>query len=755
MVPESLTDKTQTLLFGHDPALRIVACERVDGDGDTDEILFYTREAGGLHPYRAPFRPYLWVADKRLLAECDVPTETTELNGNAPLRYLVSTATSKALQATIAHLKKVTGRSPSAPDAPYFFLNDPVQQYLMQSGRTLFKGMTYDEVHRMQVDIETYSAPGYDFSNPDRDEDRIIAIAMADQSGWVEVLSGAEMDEKGLLNRFVALVRERDPDVIEGHNLFKFDLSYIATRAKRHRVSLKLGRDDSRMRISSGRFSAGERVIPYPKAEIFGRHIVDTFFMAQSYDVTHRSLAGFGLKEVAIHFGLAAEDRTYIEGSEIAREFEKNPGRVMDYARDDILETRALSEVLAPIYFAQAQLLPFSYQNVAVRGNSAKIDGLLLREYLRQKHSVPLPGERRDFEGGYTDIFFTGVAHNVHHCDVRSLYPSLMLSRGIAPDSDALGVFLALLDYLRTFRMEAKTALRNASDAERGHLDALQTAFKVLINSFYGYLGFGQARFNDFAAAARVAEEGRAILRHMIDWIRAHGGQPIEIDTDGIYFVPPDFKSEKEKLKFREALQESLPQGIEVEFDGEYPSMFSYKMKNYALLDEHGEVYLKGAALKSRGLEPFQRDFLREMVGLILNDCAGEISALKERYAKAILNGEWPVERLAKTETLQDAPTTYQEKIKGKSRGRNAAYELALRSNRKYKAGDQIAYYVTGTRKTVAVHEAAKPVSEWDAAQRDENVSYYLAKLDALASKFDDVLAEARPDTLSSQKELW
>ncbi len=192
-----------------------------------------------------------------------------------------------------------------------------------------------------------------------------------------------------------------------------------------------------------------------------------------------------------------------------------------------------------------------------------------------------------------------------------------------------------------------------------------------------------------------------------------------------------------------------------MEFDGEYPSMFSYKMKNYALLDERGEVLLKGAALKSRGLEPFQRVFLREMIELILKDRAADIPQLKERYAKEIMEGKWPIERFAKTETLQDAPTTYQEKIKGKSRGRNAAYELALRSDREYQAGDQIAYYVTGARKSVAVHEAAKRVSEWDPSDRDENVPYYLAKLDALASKFDDVLADPPGDAVSSQKELW
>jgi DNA polymerase, archaea type len=265
----------------------------------------------------------------------------------------------------------------------------------------------------------------------------------------------------------------------------------------------------------------------------------------------------------------------------------------------------------------------------------------------------------------------------------------------------------------------------------------MQSAFKILINSFYGYLGFSQARFSDFALAERVTAEGRALLKQMIEWIRAHGGRPIEIDTDGIYFNPPEFKKPADLDRFRAEFQESLPEGIDVEFDGEYRAMFSYKMKNYALLDEHGEITIKGAALKSRGLEPFQRLFLEEWLRLTLEERTADIPGLVAKYRNAIERREWPIRMLAKTETLQESPATYAAKIGGKARGRNAAYELAIRSGRDYQAGDQVSYYVTGDRKSVAVHSSAKLVAEWDPARRDENVPYYLAKLDALCVKFD------------------
>ena len=43
---------------------------------------------------------------------------------------------------------------------------------------------------------------------------------------------------------------------------------------------------------------------------------------------------------------------------------------------------------------------------------------------------------------------------------------------------------------------------------------------------------------------------------------------------------------------------------------------------------------------------------------------------------------------------------------------------------------------MTGTKKSVPVHSHAKRVGDWNPEQRDENVAYYVEKLDALYEKF-------------------
>src|SRR5213079_672275 len=251
---------------------------------------------------------------------------------------------------------------------------------------------------------------------------------------------------------------------------------------------------------------------------------------------------------------------------------------------------------------------------------------LFLREYFRQRHSIPELPMVRSFEGGYTDIFFTGVAREVWHCDITSLYPSVILQFDCFPATDQLQIFRHLLTDLHAFRLEAKAKMRAEKDAaKQHHLQALHNTFKILLNSFYGYLGFAQGHFADFDAAARVTQIGRDLLKQMIDWLGAQGAKVIEVDTDGIYFVPPSSveagvspavkgkaagtaaTTEIEIDKLRESLAKELPEGIEIEFDEQFDAMFSYKAKNYALLTKDGDVIMKGGALKSRGLEKFQR----------------------------------------------------------------------------------------------------------------------------------------------------
>ena len=716
-----------TLLFGVDPMPRIVAIEL----GETGTVKVYRREEDGSTVADVePFHPFVW-CDSDVV---DLGIETEKLEGDLKYGWLITVDSWKELIALRNGLKKA-GRD-------FFAFNDPVQHYLTATGRTLFKELPFEELKRMQLEVLSLEAgitdPGYN--------DHIMGIALSDNAGWEELIvvdpKNAEESEHAALKRLTALIKERDPDVIEGHNLFRFDLLYLVSRAKKAKTKLDWGRSGGFLRSRPSRLQIAEKTIDYPKFAIDGRHFVDTFLLAQFYDVGMRSLAGFERTDVARHFDLCdSEEISALTGKELQRAYMDNDERFRQRAFCGVRETRALSDLLSQSYFIQAQIFPYNYQDVIVRGNATRINALFLREYFRQRHSIPEMPMARAFEGGYTDVFFTGVAHGVWHCDIASLYPSIMLQFDCFPATDQLQIFRHLLTDLRTFRLEAKSNMRAEKDAAKQHyLQALQNTFKILLNSFYGYLGFAQGHFADFDAAARVTQIGRDLLKKMIDWLNAQGAKVIEVDTDGIYFVPPD-KIDIDELQT--GLAKELPAGIDIEFDEQFDAMFSYKAKNYALLTKDGGVIIKGGALKSRGLEKFQRVFLEETIKLIMEGKAESIADLRDQFERKIRNREWKIDMLMKTDTLQDSLDKYRAKIAGSARNRAAAYELALASGRNYKPGDQISYYIKATPKKVPAYEAAKLASEFDTENRDENVDYYVAKLDELVKKFGGLAAAA------------
>src|SRR6478609_4312348 len=518
------------LLFGADKTSRIVAIEL----GETGTVHVYRREKKGSTTVDVePFHPFVWT-DGDIT---DLGLENAQkLAGDLRYNWLVTVDSWKELIALRNGLKKA-GRN-------FFGLSDPVQHYLSATGRTLFKQLPFEELKRMQLEV---LSPTGENDLAEASQNPIASIALSDNSGWEQLIVvdpvKREESELDALKQLTAIIKERDPDVIEGHNLFRFDLPYLVARARKVKVKLDWGRSGGFLRSRPSRLQIAEKTIDYPKFQIDGRHFVDTFLLAQFYDVGMRTLTGFERVDVAQHFGFCdSAELSALAGKELQRAYIKNDDRFRQRALCAVRETRAVAELLSPSYFIQAQIFPYNYQDVIVRGNATRINALFLREYLRQRHSIPEMPVAMSFEGGFTAIYFTGVARNVWHCDVASLYPSIMLQFDCFPATDQLQIFRHLLTDLRKFRLEAKARMRAERDpAKQHHLQALQNTFKILLNSFYGYLGFAQGHFADFDAAARVTQIGRDLLKKMIDWLNARGAQVIEVDTDGIYFVPPSY----------------------------------------------------------------------------------------------------------------------------------------------------------------------------------------------------------------------
>jgi len=595
--------------------------------------------------------------------------EYTELSGTLPLRYLQYGAELKG----------------------NYSFRDWITPALILSGVRLFAGMDFSELRRMQLLIEG-------------GKKKLDSLSFRINGKTVQ-LTG---DEKKQLSAFLHAVEEFDPDVIEGYGLFDHDLEVLSEAAKRNKVQLQLlpGRGGTPLSVSRSSIAVGDRRINYRRCDCPGRHLIDLQQMVMLHDVIKRDMEGYSFSEAVTYFGLTSP--VPLENLE------------------------EIGGLLEPAFFYLTQLIPVSFQDAVVRGNGMKIDLLFAGLYLKANHSLPFPEQSRFYPGALSRAKRSGLFAPVWHCDVRSLYPSILLAEQWAPSRDELKLFPQILGELRKFRLDAKDKMRKSTGAERSHYAALQAAFKIVINSFYGYLGFAQGSFNDYDLAEKVTARGREILGILTAFLESQGAVIIEMDTDGVYFKPPQ---NREPEEFEAAVQAALPPCIAIELDSVNPAMYSYKAKNYAILTGSGEVELTGAALKSRGMEPYFRKLLKEIMRLRLTGREAEFGQLKEKAQQEIGTHEIPLSELCKSETLNDSTANYKKKLESGTGRRSAAYELLLKANRTGKVGDQVKFYLTGDKAKPAVVDSAKLLE--DAGElRDENTLYYRSRCEELFKNF-------------------
>lgn len=613
-------------------------------------------------------------------------------------------------------------------------------QYLLQSRRRLYDGLPFNRLRRCQLDIETGSTDGA-FSDAANPGDRVLAIGLrcGDDTRYLVLTEETDAAEKALLEQFNTALAELDPDVIEGHNLFKFDLDYLRARAKRHKVACAWGRYGQKAKFRNSRLKVAERWVDFPRCDLPGRAVIDTYLLVQLHDITARELQGYGLKEVAIYFGVTTEDeeRTYLAGDRIAQAYREDRATFLAYLGDDLRETAGVADVLLPTYFEQVKTFPILLQEAALRGSSGKIDLLFLEDYYHARQACPVPPDVAAFEGGYTRSFQEGVFRHVLHFDVASLYPSLLLLLNRSPRNDTLGVFIPLLRRLRDYRLKYKLIARTGATAEeRAEAQARQSSFKILINSFYGYLGFSGARFGDGELAAEVTRRGRELLQTLIDGFAAEGCTILEADTDGIYLTSETYYNRPEELLAKVA--KLLPEGIDLEHDGSYAAMWCYKAKNYALRD--GErVVLKGSALRSRGIEPFLKKLTAHLIRHLLGLDPTSPTRLLAELRHTLATRQLPVAEVARTESLSQNPEAYERLIAEGGKPRRAAAEAALLMSPRPRMGERVSYYLVAKTKgrttdwqrarPLALHDPASPELAYDPA-------IYLEKLDDWAERF-------------------
>jgi DNA polymerase I len=599
------------------------------------------------------------------VVELDWPVDSADA-GEDVYRYLVLTTNLEEVETTLIETsnKGDGGEAHNLADLRGLVLAwHPIEQFLALTGRTYFKGMTFGDLRRFQFDLET--------TGLDEDRDHIFMISMRDSSGWQASLDTGSLNETGLIERFVEVVQARDPDVLENHNIFAFDLSFLIKRAARLGVPLALGRDHSEPWLEADVFDASDRSEPFSRWRIAGREVVDTQHAVRRFGAGAPDMRRHGLKDAARYFGFARTDREYVPGVEVWPTYRTDPDRIRRYAADDVDEVDGLSRRLLPPAFGLATMLPRAYERIAADSGPASLwELLLVRAYLHAGHAIAAPTPRLQQAGlaPRSELFVTGVVGAAARATMRPLLPCVLADNGVAAANDALGVMPALLGEL----------LHESADA----------GAQLLATAAHPYLA-GQGLFSDPQAAIDATGLARRYVDRLLVDLRARGCVIVEVGGEQVLFATPTTWSDSIESELIRAARAYLPARVHLAFEQHYDAVYARAPGSTILLGRDGTVTLVGSGFRASRLERFGEAFMQRVAPMALQ---GNVVGLRQAFLETVhllRTAQVPLEDLCVLVTLHKSPSEYR-----RSGLREEPYEVLLGAGvRSWRVGQRIRYF--------------------------------------------------------------
>jgi DNA polymerase delta subunit 1 len=441
----------------------------------------------------------------------------------------------------------------------------------------------------MSFDIECYSSTGA-FPDPRNPGDVIFQIGMTTraygQEGWLDrkclclkETAGPDIEwfptEKKLLEAFQKYLIRMDPDIITGWNIFGFDLEYLHMRSVVHGASTVWGRvrdcpieDVVEKNLSSS--ALGNNLLKMTPMK--GRYVFDLF---QDVKREHK-LESYSLNAVSKHF--LNDQKLDMPVKEIfGRYKEGDPvrlGEVADYCIKDTELPHALMTKLCQIQnqieMAKACWVPLAF--LSERGQQIKVFSQMAykaRELnfviptFKRPQGGPATGDDEGYQGATVLDAQTGAYYTpITALDFASLYPSIMCAHNLCystlvmdpkydnlpgvvyeqfgPHRFAQSVESLLPTILTDLKMFRKKAKKLMAAAEGTPMEAVyngqQLAYKISMNSIYGFTGASKGMLPLVAIASTVTMRGRQMIDETKSYVEAHfpGAKVRYGDTDSV-----------------------------------------------------------------------------------------------------------------------------------------------------------------------------------------------------------------------------
>jgi DNA polymerase elongation subunit (family B) len=689
-----------TLIFGKDSTSNIVSCEIKDAFIE----LFIEKDGKVESKF---IKNNFW-----LLSNKCPDKDWLNLKGNLYYKYGKKFKSKEEFQKTKYSLNRRYDT---------YCVYDDKEAAMVLNGFTYFKDTKINDVSILSFDIESTGLVYNDTS-------KVLLISNTYRNANTverKLFSYDDYEtEAELFDDWCSWVREKNPSILCGHNIFGYDLPYLDFNARKAGTTLKLGRDLSDIIFSKKESDFridGSKDLQYKKAFIYGREIIDTMFLSYKYDIG-RKYESYGLKNIIKQEGLEIKDRQFYDASQIRFTYKDKEEwkKIKLYAIHDADDALNLFDLMIPSYFYLTRSIPKSFQTMLISASGSQINSFLVRSYLQDGHSIPKTTEGMPFEGAIS-IGNPGIYHNAYKVDVASLYPSIMLEYKIYDkNKDPNAYFQQMVEYFTKERLQNK---KLAKETGEKYYKDLQESEKIVINSCYGMLGATGLNFNSPANASLVTRKGREILQLALDWAKEDGFTLVNADTDSITVTyKNEFLTEQDRLQILEILNEISPKQIHWEDDGYYDSVLVLKVKNYVLKEHKSEkLKIKGSALKASMKEPALKKFIEELLNKLIEGKREDIESIYHKYVQEIYNikdiTRWCAKRNI-TEAVLNPERTNEQKV------------ADAIINTEYVQGDKIYVYFTNEDKL-------KLKEHWT---NDHNIVTLLSKLYDSLCIFETVL---------------
>jgi DNA polymerase I/DNA polymerase-2 len=490
---------------------------------------------------------------------------------------------------------------------------------------------------------------------------KVLTSQKANYKEWVEVLE----NEKKILERIVEIFQKENPDIVLTYYGDSFDFQVLNQRCEKNKIKLIISRDKKEKRFSRrARISA---------ARFNGIVHVDLFNFIQNILSPNLQTEVLTLDSVAAE--ILGDKKIEMDYQELLESWKKgkNLEKLAEYCLKDSELTFKLGEILLPQIFEISRTVGQVLFDVSRMTYGQLVEWYLSRKAGEKGEIIPNQPKfeeiqerrKKTYVGGFVKEPILGIHEKISVLDFRSLYPSLIVSFNISPETLSCecckdnghkvpelnywfckkreGFIPSVLKEIIKKRTELKKKLKTIpkDSFEYKVLDNRQYALKIISNATYGYFGFSASKWYSKECAESCTALGRYWIKETIKEAEKEGFSVIYADTDSL-FLKKSENIEKEVSEFLEKINQKFPGILELELQGFYErgifipkGTYGTAKKRYALVDKNGNLLIRGLETVRRDWCNLAKEVQKKVLEFVLKE--KNIEKAKE-YVRKVIN---------------------------------------------------------------------------------------------------------------------